>query len=396
MSNAPGSLRTVHFSDTTLRDGEQMPGASLDPAAKLRIARALAEAGVASIDAGFPVCAATEIEAIQRIVREVPGPTISALCRTVREDIDKAWEALADARPDKRSVSLFVGTSPLHREYKLRRSTAELLHIIRDSIEYARQKFHIVSFSPEDASRTEPDVLCEIYREAIDAGARVVGFPDTVGVLSPDGVRDAIRHIQDHVPNIDQAKLAGHFHNDLGFATYNTLTALREGVSIVQCTVNGIGERAGNTAFEEVVMALELHGASMGLTTAIPTAKLWPLSQLVAELTGIPIPANKAVVGRNVFATEAGIHQDGLLKHPDTYLPFRPERVGAPGVALVLGKHSGRAAFAERLSELGLTLTDGEMDAVIALTKAAPKEAWNNDAALLSDAISRVRVESIR
>jgi 2-isopropylmalate synthase len=233
MSSPTPAVRTVHFSDTTLRDGEQMPGAALGPDDKVVIARALARAGVTSIDAGFPASSADEVEAIRRIVREVPGPSISAFCRTVHGDIDKAAEALAEARPDRRSVSLFVATSPVHREHKLRRGVPELLHLVRDAIESARRQFAIVSFSPEDASRTEPDVLCAFYREAIDAGARVVGFPDTVGVLAPDGVRDAIRLIQDGVPNLDQARLAVHFHNDLGLATANTLAALREGVSIV-------------------------------------------------------------------------------------------------------------------------------------------------------------------
>lgn len=388
-----GNPRIVQFSDTTLRDGEQMPGASLDPDAKVRIAKALAEARVAVIDAGFPACASDEIVAIQRIVREVQGPIISALCRTVNVDIDKAWEALAYASPDKRAASLFVATSPLHREQKLRRGIPELLRTICESIEYARQKFHFVSFSPEDASRTESDVLCEVYREAIDAGATAVGFPDTVGVLLPDGVRDAVRRIQDQVPNIDKAILVGHFHNDLGMATCNALAALREGVAVIQCTVNGIGERAGNTAFEEVVMAIALHGEAMGLATPIHTSKLWPLSQLVAELTGIPIPVNKAVVGGNVFATEAGIHQDGLLKHPDTYLPFRPERIGAPPLRLVLGKHSGRAAIMDHLGKLGIVVDGYELDAVASLARAASKEAWGNVDALLTSVVAKVRAK---
>lgn len=393
LENAPRPFRTIHFSDTTLRDGEQMPGASLEPAQKVRIAQALAEAGVASIDAGFPASSAGEIEAIQRIVREVSGPSISALCRTLPGDIDKAWEALSQARPDKRSVSLFVGTSPLHRQYKLKRNVTEILRMVRHSIEYARQHFHVVAFSPEDASRTEREVLCAFYREAIDAGARVVGFPDTVGVLTPDKVRDSIRFIQDNVPNLGQAHLAVHFHNDLGLATANTLAALQEGISIVQCTVNGIGERAGNTAFEEVVMAIALHGADMGLESAIVTEKLWPLSQLVAELTGIPLAPYKPVVGKNVFATEAGIHQDGLLKHPDTYLPFRPEHIGAPPLRFVLGKHSGRAAFITRLKSLEITLPDEELNQVIEIAKAAPKEAWQDDASLLSDIVASVRLK---
>jgi 2-isopropylmalate synthase len=368
-----------------------MPRAALRPDQKLRIAKALAEAGVASIDAGFPVCAASEIDAIRQIVRDVPGPSISALCRTLPGDIDKAWEALAEARPDKRSVSLFIGTSPSHREHKLGLSVAQMLNTVRTAVEYARQRFAIVALSAEDASRTEPDVLCAVYREAIDAGARVIGFPDTVGVLMPSGVRDAIRHVQDNVPNIGKALIAGHFHNDLGLATANTLSALQAGVPIAQCTVNGIGERAGNTALEEVVMALALHGPALGLQTTIKTEKLWPLCRLVAEVTGIPIPANKAVTGANMFATEAGIHQDGLLKHPDTYLPYRPEKVGAPGITLVLGKHSGRAAFTERLASLGIALGEGELDRVIALAKDAPKEAWQDEAGVLTSAVAAVR-----
>jgi 2-isopropylmalate synthase len=391
MSTATPDRRAVHFSDTTLRDGEQMPGAALGPEQKIRIAHALAEAGVASIDAGFPACAPSEITAIQRIVREVPGPSISALCRTLPSDIDLAWEALSEAAPDKRSVSLFIGTSPLHREHKLRRDVTALLHTVRHAVEYARQRFHIIAFSPEDASRTEPEVLCAFYREAIDAGARVIGFPDTVGVLTPRGVTDAIKYIQDHVPNIAKAKIAGHFHNDVGLATANTLAALEQGAAIVQCTVNGIGERAGNTALEEVVMAIEMHGAALGLRSTIRTEKLWALSRLVAELTGIPLPANKPVVGPNVFATEAGIHQDGLLKHPDTYLPFRPERVGAPGIDLVLGKHSGRAAFQARLEELGYALDEEQIQKVADLVKESPKEAWRDTAGLLTRAVASVR-----
>lgn len=391
MENGTAPPRIVHFSDTTLRDGEQMPGASLHPAQKLRIAEALAEVGVASIDAGFPACGRSEIEAIQMIVRSVKRPSISALCRTLKGDIDAAWEALSEARPDKRSISLFAGTSPLHREYKLRKSVPELLALVRDSVEYGRQRFPIVAFSAEDASRTEPDVLCGFYREAIDAGARVIGFPDTVGILTPDLVRRQIRAVQDGVPNLNRAMLAVHFHNDLGLATANTLAALQEGVSIVQCTVNGIGERAGNTALEEVVMALSLHGAAMGLSTTIATDKLWRLSRLTAELTGIPLPANKPVVGANVFATEAGIHQDGLLKNPDTYLPFRPERVGAPGVTLTLGKHSGRAAFAEKLAAMDMVLDENEFDRVVELVKSSPKEAFNDEALLLRSAVSAVR-----
>jgi 2-isopropylmalate synthase len=387
MDRATSPGRLIHFSDTTLRDGEQMPGAALNPSEKLRIAHALAEAGVSSIDAGFPACSADEVEAIRNIAAALPATSVSALCRTLRSDIDLAWEALSDARRDKRSVSLFVGTSPVHREHKLRRSVTEILKLTRESVEYARRRFDIVAFSPEDASRTEPDVLCTVYAEAIDAGARVIGFPDTVGVLRPAQVRDCIRYIQDGVANFSRAMLAVHFHNDLGLAAANTLSALEEGVSIVQCTVNGIGERAGNAALEEIAMIVALHGPALGLRSNIALDRLWSLSRLVSELTGIPASPNKAVVGSNIFATSAGIHQDGLLKNPDTYLPFVPERVGAPGIELVPGKHSGRAAFAERLSELALDCRDEvHLSRVVAFAKAASKHSWKDPDALLREA----------
>jgi len=395
MEAATNPARLIHFSDTTLRDGEQMPGAALSPREKLCIARALSDAGVSSIDAGFPACSPSEIEAIRTIAAELPSTSVSALCRTLRSDIDLAWEALCDARPDKRSVSLFVGTSPVHRVHKLRRSVADILRLTRESVEYARSKFHIVAFSPEDASRTEADVLCQIYTEAIDAGARVIGFPDTVGVLRPSQVRDTIRQIQDGVANFSRALMAGHFHNDLGLAAANTLAALEEGVSIVQCTVNGIGERAGNAALEEIAMIIGLHGPALGLRSNIILDKLWSLSRLVSELTGIRGAPNKAIVGSNIFATSAGIHQDGLLKSLDTYLPFLPERVGAPGIDLVLGKHSGRAAFADRLVELGLNYSDeAHLERVVDFAKAAPKESWRDQDALLREAFHTTIAES--
>ncbi len=389
--NAMTKPRLVYLSDTTLRDGEQMPGASLDPSAKVTIAKLLGEAGVSSIDAGFPACGASEVEAVRRVADASPGPVVSALCRTLRDDIDRAWDSLADCPRDKRSVSLFIGTSPLHREYKLRMKVAQLRSTIRESVEYARRKFDFVAFSPEDASRTEPDVLCECYQEAIDAGALVIGFPDTVGILTPGLVQEQLRRIQDGVSNVNKAAIAVHFHNDLGLATANTLTALAMGVPIAQCTVNGIGERAGNTALEEVVMAIALNGPALGMRTAIATEKLWGLSQTVSELTGVPVAPNKAVVGRNILATEAGIHQDGLLKHPDTYLPFRPERVGAPGTRLVLGKHSGRAAFSERLERMGLKLSGADLTQVVEIAKAAPRDAWRDEEALLASAVAAVR-----
>lgn len=372
----------VLFSDTTLRDGEQMPGATLEPEEKLRIALALEEAGVHSLDAGFPASSEKDVQAIKMMIGKVTKPVITALCRTVPSDIDIADEALTGNPQHKRGVSLFIGTSPLHRQYKLQKTESEILKLVTDTVAYAAEKFEIVAFSPEDASRTERSFLTEVYREAIQAGATTIGFPDTVGLCTPEMARDFIRHIQDTVPNLDKALLAGHFHNDLGLAVANTLAAIEEGVNVVQCTVNGIGERAGNACLEEVAVALALHKEQYGREGKVDCTKLFALSHLVAELTGIRFAPNKPIAGRTVFATEAGIHQDGLLKNIDTYLPFRPEFVGAGEVELVLGRHSGRRAVAHRLETLGLKLSDSQVLEVLEGIKAVPKGTMIDDALL--------------
>jgi len=374
----------VLFSDTTLRDGEQMPGATLDPEDKLRIALALEELGVHSIDAGFPASSESDVEAIRLMVPAVRRPVLTALCRTLPGDIDAADEALAGRAPNKRGVSLFCGASPLHRQYKLQKTAAEVLRLIVDSIQYAGECFDIVAFSPEDASRTERDFLYQLYREAIDAGATTIGFPDTVGVLTPDKARDMLRGIQDNVPNIDKALVAVHFHNDLGLAVANTLACVQEGAHVVQCTINGIGERAGNTSLEEVAVAMSLHPDQYKDLGSLRLDRLVDACRLVAELTGIPIPVNKPVAGRTVFATEAGIHQDGLLKHPDTYLPYRPEVVGGGPIELLLGRHSGRRAVAHRLEQLGLSVDDADVAAVLDGIKRLPKGTVIDDACLRS------------
>jgi len=363
----------VLFSDTTLRDGEQMPGATLEPDDKLQIAKALEAAGVHSLDAGFPASSEQDVQAIRMMIGVIKNPVLTALCRTVNSDVDAADRAL-DGNPDhKRGVSLFCGTSPLHRKHKLEKDQTQVLKIITDSISYAADRFKIIAFSPEDASRTEIDYLCKCYIEAIDCGATTIGFPDTVGVLTPEKAADFIKQIQDKVHNLDQALLAVHFHNDLGLAVANTLACINEGANVVQCTVNGIGERAGNASLEEVAMALALHQDQYKRTFRLDTSKLAPLCELVADLTGVMIPRMKPVGGANVFATEAGIHQDGLLKHPDTYLPFRPEVVGADGIQLVLGRHSGRRAVVHRLEAIGLNFSDDDVMAVVELIKRQPK-----------------------
>lgn len=364
---------TILFSDTTLRDGEQMPGATLEPQEKLRIAQALEKLGVHSLDAGFPASSPADVEAIRLMVPVIKRPVLTALCRTVRDDIDQADEALAGRAQHKRGVSLFCGTSPLHRQDKLQKSREEIRQIICDAIAYAAERFEIVAFSPEDASRTEPDYLVELYQAAIDAGATTVGFPDTVGVMTPEQTREIIRHIQDRVPNLDKALFAVHFHNDLGLAVANTLAAVQEGVNVVQGTINGIGERAGNTALEQVAIAMSLHPQDYGPLERLDLTQLVPVCRMVSELTGIPLPVNHPVAGANIFATEAGIHQDGLLKNPDTYLPYRPERVGADGIQLVIGRHSGRRAVRHRLEQLGFQVKDSQVADVLEAIKRLPK-----------------------
>ncbi|MCP4785945.1 MAG: pyruvate carboxyltransferase [Fuerstiella sp.] len=376
--------RAVLFSDTTLRDGEQMPGATLDPEQKLQIALALEAAGVHSLDAGFPASSEADVEAIRRMIGVVKKPVLTALCRTLPSDIDAAERALNGNPMHKRGVSLFCGTSPIHRTEKLNKSKTEILKIIAESVEYAAKTFRIIAFSPEDASRTEMNFLCECYREAIDAGATTIGFPDTVGVLTPEKAADCIKAIQDSVPNIDRALLAVHFHNDLGLAVANTLACIQEGANVVQCTVNGIGERAGNAALEEVVMALSLHPDQYQRTFRMDTTKLSPLCRLVADLTSVSISRMKPIGGDNIFATEAGIHQDGLLKNPDTYLPFRPEKVGAEGIQLVLGRHSGRNAVSHRLAQLQLSVSDGAVGQVMELIKQQPRGTVVDDRLLMT------------
>ncbi|MCA9090764.1 MAG: pyruvate carboxyltransferase [Planctomycetaceae bacterium] len=370
---------TVLFSDTTLRDGEQMPGATLEPEEKLEIARALERLGVHSLDAGFPASSPADIEAIRLMVPVVKRPVLTALCRTVDRDIEVADEAL-DGRPaNKRGVSLFCGTSPLHLRDKLQKSPTEVLKIITDSIQFALRRFDIVAFSPEDATRTEPAFLAQVYREAIAAGATTVGLPDTVGIMTPIKVQQLIRRLQDEVPNLPRALFAVHFHNDLGLAVANTLMAIQEGANVVQGTINGIGERAGNTALEQVAIAMTLHPEEFGTPGHLALDEFFPLCQRVSELTGIPLPVNQPVGGANIYATEAGIHQDGLLKNPDTYLPYRPELVGGPDLQLVLGRHSGRKALAQRLESLNLPCSDEETAKVLEQIKTLPKGVIVND-----------------
>ena len=392
-ASAPIAGTPLVISDTTLRDGAQMPGIRLSVDDKVAIASALAEAGVDVIEAGFPAGSQREIEAIRRICAATERPIVMALCRTVAGDIDAAWEALADTPPERRGIGVFCGTSSLHRRYKFGKSKAQCLAMIAEAVTYARKRFSRVTFSCEDGSRTELSFLREAYATAMDAGATAIGFPDTVGVLTPETVRRRVRQLT-ALAHPRGVRLRVHFHNDLGLATANTLAAAAAGADIVHLTVGGIGERAGNAPLEETVMALTLHQKQYRRAINVDPTRLTGLCQLVSRLSGIPLPANKAVTGGNIFATSAGVHQDGLLKNPDTYLPFRPELVGAPGISLPLSPLSGKAALALRLGELGIVLSAQELGRASRIVKNAEPSEWNDEERLLRRAAASVRGET--
>ncbi len=348
--------RKILISDTTLRDGEQAPGASLDIGQKLAVARQLDILGVDSIEAGFPASSDEEFEAVRLIASEVKRPIISALSRCHKEDIKIAAEALKNA--GHWSISMFIGTSPMLRKYSLNKSKDEVIAILKDAIKFARGYTDNVAFGAEDATRTEPEFLYRVYEEAIDAGARAVGFPDTVGWLIPEQVKEMICGIKKNVRNLNRAFLAIHFHDDLGLAVANSLAAVECGVNIIQCTINGLGERAGNASLEELVMALRTRKDHYKVNTNIDTKELFKTSCLVSELTGVAISPNKSIVGRNVFATEAGIHQAALLKKESTYEIIKPADVGQAGTTIILGRHSGKHAITHKLKTLGYRFDD--------------------------------------
>jgi 2-isopropylmalate synthase len=348
--------------DTTLRDGEQSPGASMNLAEKLEIAHALSELGVDVIEAGFPIASPGDFEAVQSIARQVQGPMICGLARCNDADIDRAWEALKES--PKPRIHVFLATSSIHREYKLHMAKDEIVRRAVAGVERARQYCDDVEFSPEDAARTELDFLAEVVERVVEAGATTVNIPDTVGYAVPEQYAAAIRHLRQHVRGIEKIVLSVHCHNDLGLAVANSLAALHEGARQVECTINGLGERAGNCALEEIVMAVKTRADYFHLATKISTKRLLPTSRLVSRVTGIPVQRNKAIVGQNAFAHEAGIHQDGMLKHAQTYEIMRPEDVGLARTELVLGKHSGRHALRQRIRDLGFHLDDQQLQLV--------------------------------
>src|SRR6204780_834773 len=348
--------------DTTLRDGEQAPGCSMTQPEKLRVARALAELGVDIIEAGFPAASRGDWEAVNAVAREVSGPVICGLARCSREDIELAARALTDA--PRHRLHVFLATSAIHRQHKLHMAQEEILRLAVEGVSIAREYCDDVEFSPEDASRTELDFLAQVVEAVVTAGATTINIPDTVGYTVPDEFGELFRYLRQHVRGIDKVTLSVHCHDDLGMAVANSLTAVVAGARQVECTINGIGERAGNCSLEEVVMALKTREAFFNVTTGIQTNRLYPTSRLVSSITGMPIPRNKAVVGRNAFAHEAGIHQDGYLKERTTYEIMEPRSVGVPESRLVLGKHSGRHALKSRLEVLGFVLTKEELDVV--------------------------------
>lgn len=357
----------VRIFDTSLRDGEQAPGFSMDRRAKLRMARQLEVLGVDVLEAGFPQASPDDFAAVAEIAGVLKNTTVCALARCQDGDIDSAARALAAARHSR--IHLFLSTSPLHREHKLGMSRAQVLDTAVRAIERARGLCHEVEFSAEDALRTEPEFLAEVFSAAVAAGASTLNAPDTVGYTTPTEIVELFEYLRRHVVGAERVIFSSHCHDDLGMAVANSLAAVGAGARQVECTINGIGERAGNAALEEVVMALKVRAPHFGVDTRIDTRQLYPTSRLLTELTGQAVPRNKAIVGANAFAHESGIHQHGMLKHRGTYEIMRPQDVGIAETRLVMGKHSGRAALRQRLQALGHAPDDAALDEIFARFK---------------------------
>ncbi len=381
-------METIRIFDTTLRDGEQSPGATLTLPEKLEIARHLETMGVDIIEAGFPISSNGDFEAVRQIAQEVTRSVVCGLARCVPADIDRAGEAIKPAKRGR--IHVFCATSKIHRDHKLKKGRQEIIDLSVRSIKQALQYTSDVEFSPEDASRTELDFLEEITQAAIEAGATTINLPDTVGYATPREYGGIFAHLLEKLPVIREKGiiLSAHCHDDLGMAVANSLAAVEHGARQVECTVNGIGERAGNAALEELVMMLYVRGDQYNARTNIDTTKLYPASRMVSTLTGVMVQRNKAIVGQNAFAHESGIHQDGVLKYRETYEIMDPAVVGLPRNVLVLGKHSGRHAFRDRVKELGYTLSDEQLEAAFTAFKALAdkkKEVFDEDIEALVD-----------
>ncbi|MBU2591328.1 MAG: 2-isopropylmalate synthase [Nitrospinota bacterium] len=385
-------MSRVFIFDTTLRDGEQSPGCSMNIEEKVRLGKQLARLKVDIIEAGFPIASVGDFEAVRQIAKQVRGPTIAALARVLKKDIDRAAEALEPAK--KKRIHTFVATSDLHLKYKLKKTRSEVLADAIAGVRHALKYTDDVEFSAEDAGRSDIAYLAEVIEAVIDAGAKTVNIPDTVGYTIPYEFGALIAQIRSRVPNIDKAVISVHCHNDLGLAVANSLAAIQNGARQVECTINGIGERAGNASLEELVMALKVRKDLLGITTGVKTEEIYKTSRLLTSITGVDVQPNKAVVGRNAFAHEAGIHQDGVLKEKTTYEIMTPESIGLQQNRLVLGKHSGRHAFSERLEKLGIQLKPKELNLAFVRFKDLAdrkKEIFDEDLrAIAEDEINKV------
>src|SRR5467141_955321 len=348
--------------DTTLRDGEQSPGCSMNVHEKLRMAHQLDRLGVDVIEAGFPIASDGDFEAVRAIAAAIRRPTIAGLAGACKLDIERAWEALKDAAHPR--IHVFLATSDIHLKYKLRISREQCLEQARESVRLAKSFCGDVEFSPEDATRTDRAFLCQVVQAVVDAGATTVNIPDTVGYTMPTEFGEIIRMLRERVKGIENVVISSHCHNDLGLAVANTLAAIEAGARQVECTINGIGERAGNASLEEIVMAMRVRPDRFAYETGVIGEQIFAASQMLSEITGVPVQPNKAIIGRNAFAHEAGIHQDGMLKNPLTYEIMTPKSVGVPDSKLVLGKHSGRHALSIRCEQLGYQFERRELDEI--------------------------------
>ncbi|MBF0530945.1 MAG: 2-isopropylmalate synthase [Deltaproteobacteria bacterium] len=382
----------IFIFDTTLRDGEQSPGASMNVSQKLRVAKGLARMQVDVIEAGFPIASRGDFDAVKLISKEVRTCEIAGLARINEKDINAAWEAVCEA--ERPRLHVFISTSDIHLQYQLKKNRDEVLAMTIAGVKQAARLTSNVEFSAMDASRSDPAYLAKVYQAAIEAGARIINVPDTVGYAVPSEFGALIKYLFDHVPNIGQAVVSVHCHNDLGLALANSLAAIENGARQVEVTVNGIGERAGNTALEELAMLFKVRKDTMPYETGIVSREIYPTSRLISSITGLAVPANKAVVGHNAFAHESGIHQDGVLKESSTYEIMRPEDVGIKKSDLVLGKHSGRHAFRDKLTTLGYELDDPAVDRLFTRFKEVAdkkKEVFDEDVeAIVADEIVRV------
>ena len=376
-------MRKVEFLDTTLRDGEQTPGVNFSVKEKVAIAKQLEKWGIASIEAGFPAASPDSFEAVRQIAEAMTTTAVSGLARSVKADIDACYEALKDAKYPQCHV--FIATSPIHREYKLKKTKEEILDIIKEHVTYARSKFDVVEFSPEDATRTELDYLLQVVQTAVDAGATYINIPDTVGFTTPEEFGHIFKYLIENVTSDREIIFSPHCHDDLVMATANTLAAIKNGAGRIEGTVNGIGERAGNVALEEVAVALNIREDYYQATSDIVLNETVNTSELISRFSGIPIPKNKAVIGGNAFSHESGIHQDGVLKNPLTYEIITPELVGVKHNSLPLGKLSGRHAFVEKLKELEIAFEEAEIKPLFGkFKKLADKKTEITDADILA------------